>query len=251
MKRKQARPRRGAACASALRRALLLVDCVAELLQAGVKGAEESRHRVPADSAVAVLKLREVGRADVGAGAQLLLGQSCLVAQFAQCPPEEAVIFKGLICAGEVVLFTGAGFSVGACDCNGEPIPQVAQLTREIAQLVWPDEEPDDELTLPDTYAAALREKRKPLTDLIRTRLTVDPATVTPSQTTWFSMPWLRAYTLNIDDLESAAARATTLPRRIEPHSGLHGRLPLSGKDALLYVHLNGTLSDVPRCYVL
>jgi SIR2-like domain len=147
---------------------------------------------------------------------------------------------------GEVVLFTGAGFSVGACDSGGKPIPQVAQLTREIAQIVWPDEELDDELSLPDTYAAALRENRKALTDLIRARLTVDPATVTPSQTAWFSMPWLRAYTLNIDDLESAAARASTLPRRIEPHSGLHGRLPFSNRDALLYVHLNGTLSDVP-----
>jgi SIR2-like domain len=147
---------------------------------------------------------------------------------------------------GEVVLFTGAGFSVGSLDRNGRPIPQVAELTSEIARLVWPDDDPDSELSLPDTYAAALREKRNQLADLIRERLTVDPQTVTPSQSLWFSMPWLRAYTLNIDDLESAATRVVSPPRRIESFSGLHGRLPLSTKEALLYVHLNGMLSDAP-----
>ncbi len=147
---------------------------------------------------------------------------------------------------GEVVLFTGAGFSVGALDHSGRPIPQVADLTNEIARLVWPDDDPDPELSLPDTYAAALREKRNPLGDLVRERLTVAPQTVTPKQLLWFSMPWLRAYTLNIDDLESAAARVASPPRPIESFSGLHGRLPLNTKEALLYVHLNGMLSDAP-----
>jgi hypothetical protein len=147
---------------------------------------------------------------------------------------------------GDVVLFTGAGFSVGARDMEGNPVPQVSQLTREIAELVWPGEGPDDDLSLPDTYAAARREKRTALTKLMRERLTIDPATVTQSQRTWFSMPWLRGYTLNVDDLETAAARAGTLPRRIEPFSALHGTLPLGNRSALLYIHLNGLLSDVP-----
>jgi hypothetical protein len=147
---------------------------------------------------------------------------------------------------GEVVLFTGAGFSVGALDCNARPVPQVVELTREIAGLVWPDDDSDPELSLPDTYAAALREKRGALADLVRARLTIAPQTVTPNQLVWFTMPWLRAYTLNIDDLESAAARIAAPPRRIESFSGLHGRLPLSTREALLYVHLNGMLSDVP-----
>jgi hypothetical protein len=147
---------------------------------------------------------------------------------------------------GEVVLFTGAGFSVGARDLQGNPIPQVAQLTSEIAELVWPGEGLDEELSLPDTYAAARREKRTALSQLMRERLTVDPETVTDGQRTWFSMPWLRSYTLNIDDLETAAARAGALPRRIEPFSALHGTLPLGNHASLLYIHLNGLLDDVP-----
>jgi hypothetical protein len=37
---------------------------------------------------------------------------------------------------GEVILFTGAGFSHGAMDTDGEPIPQVRQLTQEIWDLL-------------------------------------------------------------------------------------------------------------------
>lgn len=147
---------------------------------------------------------------------------------------------------GEVVLFTGAGFSFGATDRSGRPIPQVRELTEEISLLVWPEDEPDSELSLPDTYAAALREKKNQLATLMRDRLTVDPTSVTENHLLWLSMPWLRAYTLNIDDLESAACRGGNCQRRIESFSGLHGRLPLGVRDALLFVHLNGILADVP-----
>ena len=60
-------------------------------------------------------------------------------------------------------------------------------------------------------------------------------------------MPWRRAYTLNIDDLEAAASRAFDLPRRIRPVSGLSRSLPLGTGADLLYIHLNGTLADIPR----
>lgn len=147
---------------------------------------------------------------------------------------------------GEVILFTGAGFSMGASDREGRPIPQVKELTAEIARLVWPEDEPDPELELADTYAAALRHKRGALAERMRSRLTVEPDSVTANQLAWFSQPWLRAYTLNIDDLECAAARVTAIPRRVLPVSGLRGQLPLGAGDTLLYIHLNGTLDDIP-----
>ena len=39
---------------------------------------------------------------------------------------------------GEAILFTGAGFSFGATDRDGQPIPQVRQLKEEIWELIWP-----------------------------------------------------------------------------------------------------------------
>ena len=63
----------------------------------------------------------------------------------------------------------------------------------------------------------------------------------------WLSMPWRRAYTLNIDDLEAAAARVHQVPRRIRPVSGLARSLTLGTGADVLYVHLNGTLDDLPN----
>lgn len=61
------------------------------------------------------------------------------------------------------------------------------------------------------------------------------------------SMPWQRAYTLNIDDLEQAVARKFPLPRAIRSVSFSAGDstdpVPV-GK--LEFVHLNGTLDESP-----
>jgi hypothetical protein len=147
---------------------------------------------------------------------------------------------------GEVVLFTGAGFSAGASNANGELVPQGTDLKRAIWELIEPGEEPDDGSTLADTYAAALTQGRNRLVELLNTRLQVAPESLTDIHKLWLSLPWRRAYTLNIDDLETAAARQFELPNKIVPHSGIQGQLPnMTGGD-LLYTHLNGTLTDVP-----
>lgn len=147
---------------------------------------------------------------------------------------------------GEVILFTGAGFSHGATDRHGVAIPQVKQLKEEIWDLIWPGQPGVDDSSLGDTYAAALTEAGNALKDLMRRRLTVLPESVTESHKLWLSMPWRRAYTLNVDNLEDAAARAYDLPRRITAVSGLRRNLPLGTGADLLFVHLNGTLDDVP-----
>jgi hypothetical protein len=148
---------------------------------------------------------------------------------------------------GEVILFTGAGFSYGATDRDGRAIPQVRQLKEEIWDLIWPGEPGVEESSLADTYAAALSEAGNDLAALMRNRLTVLPESVTDAHQRWLSMPWRRAYTLNIDDLEAAASRAYDLPRRIQPVSGLGRSLPLGTGSDLLYVHLNGMLDDIPK----
>jgi NAD-dependent SIR2 family protein deacetylase len=129
----------------------------------------------------------------------------------------------------EAVLFTGAGFSWDAKDEDGRPIPQVDDLKKEIWESTWPREPVESQSTLADTYAAALAEGRNRLTRLMKKRLKVSPESVTEWHRTWLSMPWRRAYTVNIDDLEWAAGRVFPLPRRIRPHSALRGSLPLGG----------------------
>lgn len=147
---------------------------------------------------------------------------------------------------GEVVLFTGAGFSFGATDTQGTPIPQVKALTEEIWDLVWPGEVVPEDSALSDTYAAALAQKRNDLKQLMLRRLDVAPHSVTDQHRRWLSMPWRRAYTLNIDNLEAAAARQHSLPRKLRSISALDRTVPLETSDDLFFIHLNGALSDVP-----
>lgn len=59
-------------------------------------------------------------------------------------------------------------------------------------------------------------------------------------------MPWYRAYTLNVDDLDESAQVAFELPRRIRSVSAITESLP-PGIDQLLSVHLNGRVSDYPN----
>ena len=97
----------------------------------------------------------------------------------------------------EVSLFTGAGFSFGANDLTGAPIPQVDDLRREIWTLLWPDDPFDENSTLQDTYAAALAEGRNRLSEHLKRRLRVDPASLLEQHEAWLSMPWRRMYTVN------------------------------------------------------
>lgn len=99
---------------------------------------------------------------------------------------------------GRALLFTGAGFSFGATDRDGRPVPSATSLRNEIWELVWPGSPVDPDATLASVYAVALRERRRDLTRLLETRLDVLPESVTPHHRQWLSLPWLRAYTLNI-----------------------------------------------------
>jgi hypothetical protein len=78
--------------ASGRRYAFLLTDRLTQLLHVGVGCAKDSHDCVPANSSMTILDLGEVGHSDLGAGAQLLLGEPCLDAQFPKCSSEDSVI---------------------------------------------------------------------------------------------------------------------------------------------------------------
>jgi hypothetical protein len=148
---------------------------------------------------------------------------------------------------GQVVLFTGAGFSRGAFDRAGRPIPQVADLRAELWEIAYPDMEYPGEADIGDLYEVALRRSRRALTALLRTRLDVDPESLGPQVESWLSMPWRIVYTLNIDNLEEAAQSAFELPRSIKSVSALSGGLTIGGGAELAAVHLNGVYEDIPE----
>lgn len=137
----------------------------------------------------------------------------------------------------------GAGFSSGARDPGGRPIPLGNELAGELFELCFPGERPD-ESTLQDLFHHALLHQRDRLEPLLRERLTVDPSSLPEWYQLWFALPWRRAWTLNVDLIEQATASRFALPRAIRSISALDPRARLESNNVLEVVHLNGMVDD-------
>ena len=153
--------------------------------------------------------------------------------------------------SGRALLFTGAGFSSAARDRSGRPLPSTSELTDALWDLCFPGEARDAS-QLQDLFEHARRTRDKELDALVRERLLVDPSSLPEHYRAYFAAPWKRAYTLNVDDIELAAAKRFRLPRSIRVVSALgegglpRAESPLAGdaaaEGALEFVHLNGTV---------
>lgn len=157
---------------------------------------------------------------------------------------------RGRVARGAAVLFTGAGFSSDATNIDGTRLPSGPSLRRALWALTFPAEAFDESATLQDLFHLALRSNRTKLTDLLRHALTVDRSSIPDYYVTLLSLPWLRVYTLNIDDLPSAVQETSRLPRRLVPISVTGAVAPSipsepSSRD-LPVICLNGTLADIP-----
>jgi hypothetical protein len=149
------------------------------------------------------------------------------------------------VASGDAVLFTGAGFSAEATDRGGRPLPDSAQMIEELWAILFKDAPPDDS-SLADLYDVALLRAPDQLREYLRGRLQIGDAPLPATFATWFSAPWRRIYTLNVDDLEVAVARQFPLPRPLVSISAL-ARPRERPRGALEVVHLNGIASDDPR----
>ena len=150
---------------------------------------------------------------------------------------------------GRPILFTGAGFSSGAKNLLGEPIPIASDLKQRLWALCYPGSAFEESCSLQDLYEDALGKHRKGVTDLLLSHLTPEPASLPEWYREIFSMPWCRAYTLNVDDIENAVSYRYDLPRKPFPISAIRPTTHASGSavgGTLECVHLNGTMSDIP-----
>ena len=110
---------------------------------------------------------------------------------------------------------------------------------------MFPSEEPDPESSLGDIFECALQQSESAVQRELNRCLRVDPSALPQGYRDWFSLPWFRVYTLNIDDLEEAVQRQYSQATRYESLS-INDPLP-NPSSAVTYVHLNGRLSEFPR----
>ena len=148
------------------------------------------------------------------------------------------------------ILFTGAGFSLGARNICGDPVPSAPALRAMLWGLCFPGTAVEDGSSLQDLYEHALRRNRSKLAELLTSQLTTDPGSIPDWYSKILSMPWQRYYTLNIDDLEQAVSSRFDLPRNPISISATNERsgAPRDSNPAteLEVIHLNGTTQDIP-----
>jgi hypothetical protein len=151
---------------------------------------------------------------------------------------------------GKLVLMTGAGFSAGAVDPAGRPLPVGAALAKEIWKIAFPEKPYEDGSALGDIFAVALVRNKTALQTHLAERLSVDPVRLPDYYRTWYALPWRKSYTLNQDNLDVAVGTRFDLPRKLIPVSAAPGsayRQDKGGRDGLRVIHLNGVLADGPE----
>jgi hypothetical protein len=147
---------------------------------------------------------------------------------------------------GQLILFTGAGFSCQAFARSGRTIPTAEELKRALWRLAFPSNQVVDERSeLGDIFELAVARAHNATKELLFDLLKADVEHSPDRFKAWFSLPWYRHYTLNIDDLDEALAVHYDLPRSLHAISGPSD--PLIPYPGLLSVHLNGRLRDFPQ----
>jgi energy-coupling factor transporter ATP-binding protein EcfA2 len=149
------------------------------------------------------------------------------------------------LASGKLILFTGAGFSLSAYNSSGSQIPSVRVLREVLWEIAFPNIVFDNESSLGDIYEVATKRAGGRVRQILRELLTVDGSRLPECYRKWYSFPWLRSYTLNVDDIDEVIQRAFSLPRPVKSISALTDNF-LESDAELLSIHLNGKVSEYP-----
>jgi hypothetical protein len=141
------------------------------------------------------------------------------------------------VLAGRALLFTGAGFSLGATNLRGTPFKTGRELAKHLAGLTGLPEttELDDAA---EWFASELGKDR--LVEELQNEFTVKE--VAPAHLDLLTYPWHRIYTTNYDNVaETAAAQGG---KRLTPGT-LDDCIQELPKSGTLCVHLNGFIDNL------
>ncbi|MHA7282545.1 ATP-binding protein [Arthrobacter sp. TMS2-4] len=143
------------------------------------------------------------------------------------------------------MLLTGAGFSRGLTDAFGDLLPIGTELSESIWPIAFGDEPFESSTPLSLVYEEALRKSEGLLREQLYRHFTIDRSIMPPRYHDWYSLPWHRVYTLNIDDGDSAIAEERL--DKIQIVSALTSSPGTINSNLLSVVHINGVLDDFPR----
>lgn len=128
-------------------------------------------------------------------------------------------------------------------------MPSGDKVKEELWKLCFPDSPVDPQSTLQLVYEAACLRDYAGTKALLTQMLSVDGNTIPDWYRFYFKLPWLKCYTLNIDDLANRVGQGGWMQRKIESLSAIGNVVANtdSDRDTLRVVHLNGVLAGLPK----
>ncbi len=144
---------------------------------------------------------------------------------------------------GNLILFTGAGFSSGAKDRQGKTLPTSHELAKEIAQRIEMPYSRED--SLKEVYQVAMRKKKNKVSLYLKERFAVNPETLKEEYKVIINQPWKKVYTINIDSLFTSAQVKFKFDRKVTCVSNNIRNQGHISKN-LIVTYLHGMLEDIP-----
>ena len=113
--------------------------------------------------------------------------------------------------------------------------------------LCFPNDDFDTTTQLQDIFDTALATRRRQLTQLMQQNFSVNADSCPDWYGRLLTMPWLRIYTLNVDNLVQQVLSTQRTSRRVRTISAVGATDPIFDNSAISVIHLNGQLDDVPE----
>lgn len=163
-------------------------------------------------------------------------------------PPNAVPYLADRLRRGDMLLFTGAGFSRAAQNVDRDAFPLLNELRPLLWDLCYPGQPIHPSTSVQSLFSTAKARAGGKLKALLQRKLTAIPEGVPSLYDDIFAMPWHRVYTLNVDNLDAIVAARSRHERRVRPISALRPererRHPYQSD--LEVVHLNGMIADAP-----
>ena len=156
----------------------------------------------------------------------------------------ESTSVVSAILRGDAILLTGAGFSCSLRDRDGDHLPVGTQLAKSLWPIAFGSEEYDG-TALAYVYEAAKNTSPTLLKEQLKRHFEVNRESIPDRYKTWFSLPWHRIYTLNIDDADEAISEMSA-EVDLQVLSALNSMPGDVDPQRLSVVHINGRLRDFP-----
>lgn len=160
--------------------------------------------------------------------------------------PNDETLLRRQLSRGDVVLFTGAGFSCACKSEAGELLPIGNQLAKVLWEIAFPTAPYDERSTLGEIFEVAKREYPTRVRQVLESHLTIDSSTIPDWYRIYMHGPWYRIYTLNFDNFWDLAPMIDPEARQLMAISAIADE-PIPSNSRGEVIHLNGRMDEYPN----